>query len=254
VRFAETTPLYTLEELAERYKSRSTSRSVRNVIYGLAAQGRVRAVARGVYAGTLVPSPFNRYALPPKLAPDGVIAFHSALEYAGVANQIFHTVYYLPRRARKDVVFDQTTFHRVAPPRRLVRLEQADFQVETRSEGVRVTGRERSFLDCLMMLEYSSGLGELDRCLAMYPSFDFELGLKYLRVLSRPWLYARAGYLLDRHAERLFFEAKWRDIFLRHVPRGVAYLGRKEPGCRWVQTWNLMVPPALLPPPPKGSA
>ena len=253
VRFAETTPLYTLGELEDRYKSRSTSRSVRNVIYGLAAQGRVRAVARGIYAGTLVRSPFNRYALPPKLVPDALIAFHSALEYAGVANQTFHTVYYLSHRARKDVVFDQTTFHRVAPPRRLVRLGQADFQVETRPEGVRVTGRERSFLDCLMMLEYSGGLDELDRCLAMYPSFDFELGFKYLRLLSRPWLYARAGYLLDRHAKRLFFEAKWRDMFLRRVPRGVVYLGRKEPGCRWVQTWNLMVPPGLLPAPAEGS-
>jgi hypothetical protein len=67
VRFAETTPLYTIGELEDRHKSRSTPRSVRNVIYGLAAQGRIRAVARGVYAGRLVPSPFNRYALAPKL-------------------------------------------------------------------------------------------------------------------------------------------------------------------------------------------
>jgi predicted transcriptional regulator of viral defense system len=92
---------------------------VRNVIYRLVAEGRVRAVARGVYAGTLVASPFKRYALPAKLVPDAVIAFHSALEYAGVANQVFHTVYYISRRARGDLVFDQTTFHRVAPSRRL---------------------------------------------------------------------------------------------------------------------------------------
>jgi predicted transcriptional regulator of viral defense system len=254
VRFAETTPLYTVEELAERYKARSSRRSVRNVIYGLVAQGRVRAIARGVYAGTLLSSPFNRYALPGKLVPDAVIAFHSALEYAGVANQMFYTVYYLSRRGRKDVNFDQTTFHCVAPPKRLAQSRRGDFQVETRPEGVMVTGRERSFLDCLMRLEYSGGLEELDRCLGMFPSFDFEAGLKYLGILRRPWLYARAGYLLDRHAKSLFFEGKWRDRYLRRIPRGVVYLGRKEAGCRWIPTWNVMVPPALVPVRTEGSA
>ncbi len=254
VRFAETTPLFTVEELAERYRSRSSSRSVRNVIYGLAAQGRVRAVARGVYAGTLVSSPFNRYALPAKLVPDAVITLHSALEYAGLANQVFNTVYYLSRRARRDVVFDQTTFHRVAPARQLLRSRQVNFQVEARPEGVMVTGRERSFLDCLAMLEYSGGLEELDRCLGVFPSFDFEAGLKYLGILRRPWLYARAGYLLDRHAKSLFFEGKWRDRYLRRLPRGVVYLGRKEAGCRWVPTWNVMVPPVLASTPTEGTA
>jgi hypothetical protein len=33
-----------------------------------------------------------------------VITFRSALEYAGVANQVFHLVYYISRRARKVVV------------------------------------------------------------------------------------------------------------------------------------------------------
>ena len=245
VRFAETTPLYTLAELAERYKSRSSARSVRNVIYRLAAQGRVRAVGRGVYAGTLVASPFNRYLLPSKVVSDAVIAFHSALEHGGVANQVFHTVYYLSQCARRDVVFDGTTFHRVALPRRLVAAQRENFQVETGPEGVRVTGRERSFLDCLTALEYSGGAEELDRCLAMFPSFDFELALKYLCILRRPWLYARAGYLLDRHAKKLFFEGKQRDKFLRHVPSGVVYLELKGSGSRWVQTWNLMVPPVL---------
>jgi predicted transcriptional regulator of viral defense system len=183
--------------------------------------------------------------VPGTLRPDAVVAFHSALELHGVANQVFQTVYYLSTRPRKDLVFEATTYHCVVPPRRLVLGRRLDFQVEVSPDNVRVTGRERSLVDCLLFLENSGGVEELDRCLAMFPSFDLEIVLTYLKLLRRPWLYARLGYLLDRHAEELFFSGKWRDALLRRLPRGVAYLGRKQPGCRWVPTWNLMVPETL---------
>lgn len=54
--------------------------------------------------------------------------------------------------------------------------------------------------------------------LAMFPSFDFDVALEYLRLLRMPWLYARLGFLLDRHAEKLFFKGKSRDAFLRGFP------------------------------------
>jgi predicted transcriptional regulator of viral defense system len=123
-----------------------------------------------------------------------------------------------------------------------------DFQVETSRDKVRVTGREQSIVDCLAFLEYSGGVDELDRSLATLPSFDFDVALEYLRLLRMPWLYARLGFLLDRHAEKLFFKGKSRDAFLKRLPRGVAYLDRKRPGNRWVTTWNLMVPETLATP------
>jgi predicted transcriptional regulator of viral defense system len=245
--YVQTSPLFTLAELRERYDKERNKRSLRNMLYRLKRQGRVRKLTKGVYAGAFAAAPVNRYTVPSKLRQDAVVAFHSALEFHGVANQAFQTVYYLSTRPRKDVVFDGLVYHRVAPPRQLLRARRADFQVEVSRDSVRVTGRERSLVDCLMLLEYSGGTDELDRCLGMFPSFDFEAALEYLRLLRMPWLYARLGYLLDRHAEKLFFSGKYRDAFLRKLPRGVAYLEHKWPGGRWVPTWNLMVPETLAP-------
>jgi predicted transcriptional regulator of viral defense system len=76
-----------------------------------------------------------------------------------------------------------------------------DFLVETQG-GIRATSRERSLVDCLASLEYSGGIEELDLCLAAFPSFDFDAAFEYLRLLQRPWLYSRLGYMLDRHADR----------------------------------------------------
>lgn len=245
VQYAETSPLFTLADLRRRYGHRTNDAWIYAVLSNLKHERRVRALCPGVYAGTLSQVPLNRYAVPSKLREDAITAFHSALEFHGVTNQAFGTVYYLSQRPHRDVAYEQVTYHRVAPPRRLVEAGQADFQVETHAGGIRVAGRERSLVDCLHSLEYSGGVEELDHCLAMFPSFDFEAAFKYLRLLRRPWLFARVGYLLDRHTEKLFFTGKWRDAFLRRVPRGVVYLERKRPGCRWVSTWNLMVPPSL---------
>jgi len=245
--FAQSSPLFTLEELGHRYGKKKLSRSVRNMLYRLKRQGRVRQLTKGVYVGALATASVNRYGVPSKLRKDAVVAFHSALEFHGVANQVFQTVYYFSVRPRRDVAFDGVTYHCVAPPRQLVRAHRLDFQVELSRDRVRVTGRERSIVDCLVFLPYSGGVDELDRSLAMLPSFDFDIALEYLRLLRMPWLYARLGFLLDRHAEKLFFKGKSRDAFLKRLPRGVAYLDRKRPGNRWVPTWNLMVAETLAP-------
>jgi predicted transcriptional regulator of viral defense system len=99
----------------------------------------------------------------------------------------------------------------------------------------------------LLFLDYSGGVEELDKSLAMFPSFDFDAALEYLKLLRQPWLYSRLGFLLDRHADKMFFRDAARDQFLHHLPSGVAYLGNKRPGNRWVPTWKVMVPETLAP-------
>ena len=244
--FAQSTPLFTLAEARNRYRKDRPSRSILNQLHRLKRQGRVRQVASGVYAGALANIPVNRYSLPAAVREDAVIAFHSALEWHGVANQVFQTVYYLSRRARKDVVFDNLTYHCVTLPQILKTSRWRHFQIHLDAHHVRVTDRERSFVDCLMFLEFSGGVDELDKSLAMFPSFDFDAALQYLKLLKKPWLFARLGFLLDRHADKLFFRGPWRDKFLRYLPSGIAYLADKRPGNRWVPTWRIMVPQTLL--------
>jgi len=44
-----------------------------------------------------------------------------------------------------------------------------------------------------------------------------------MKLLRQPWLYSRLGFLLDRHANKLFLRDTVRDQFLRHLPTGVTY-------------------------------
>jgi predicted transcriptional regulator of viral defense system len=245
--FAQSTPLFTLGELRQRYGKKTGSRSILNMVHRLKQQDRVRQLTKGVYTGVLAAVALNRYRVPAALRSDATLALHSALEWHGVANQVFQTVYYFSARARKNVVFENVTHHRASPPVALARAQKERFQTQETSEGILATNRERSFVDCLLFLDYSGGVEELDKSLAMFPSFDFDAALEYLKSLRKPWLYSRLGFLLDRHADKLFFRDDARDQFLRHLPAGVAYLGNKRPGNRWVPAWKVLVPETLAP-------
>ena len=93
VQYAETTSLFTLDELRQRYGDRAGDRSIDSALYKLRRQKRVRAVCPGVYSGARSQVPVNRYAVPAKLREDAVVGYHSALEFHGLANQVFQTVY-----------------------------------------------------------------------------------------------------------------------------------------------------------------
>jgi predicted transcriptional regulator of viral defense system len=241
--YAQSTPLFTVQGARDLYGKDEHNRSIPNLLYRLKKQGRVRLVANGVYTGAFAATPLNRYRVPDALRDDAVVALHSALELHGVANQVFQTVYYFSARARKDVAFGGVTYHRVAPPKALA--SHPLFQTALGTDNVLVTERERSLVDCLMYLDYGGGAEEIDNSLAMFPSFDFDEALSYLKLLRQPWLYSRLGFLLDRHANKLFFRGKVRDHFLRKLPRGVVYLANKRPGNHWAPTWKLMVPETL---------
>jgi len=97
--FAQSTPLFTLKEVRERYGKDKRSRSLLNMLHRLKQQGRVHQLTKGVYAGALAAVPLNRYRVPSALRDDAVLALHSALEWHGFANQVFHAVYYFSARS-----------------------------------------------------------------------------------------------------------------------------------------------------------
>ena len=48
--FAQSTPLFTLREIRDRYGKGNQSRSILNMLHRLKQQGRVRQLTKGVYA------------------------------------------------------------------------------------------------------------------------------------------------------------------------------------------------------------
>jgi predicted transcriptional regulator of viral defense system len=251
-RFLSTHPVFRLEEFRAECGGGRSEDTVSNRLRQFVASGRLRLLFLGVYAvtplgqnaETFVPDPL---LVASRLTGDSLLAYHSAFEMLGYARQTFTQTTYLTTGPQRPRHLDQHTFVAVSPPRRLggewdrVAVET----VERQGLAVRTTCRERALVDCLDRRRYSGGFEELLACVGALPSLDFELLERYLVALGHPPLFARVGFVLERFADRLFFDDYWRERFSQRLPASPVYLLRREPGNVLVRRWRLLVPESL---------
>lgn len=252
--FLATHPVFRLAEFRQACCVHLSEGTVQTKLKRLKQAGRLRQLAAGVYA--VVPAGQNlgffapdRLLTASRLMPDSVLAYHSAFEALGFANQVFTQVTYLTahsHRVRRR--FFGSEFVALAPPTRLGSVwDQIGVDTGERSGlVVRLTGRERTLVDCLDRPSYSGGFEELLACATEIPSLDIDLVQSYLAARQSPTLYARLGFLLERFAEQWFVENAQLVELEAHLPKAPAYLLRREPGNVLIRRWNLLVPPYLL--------
>lgn len=252
-RFFATHPVFRLEEFRAACGEGRSDQTVRSRIKQFMASGRLKSLFPGLYAVTPLGEEAQTFTPAPllmasRMARDSVLAFHSAFEVLGYAHQPFSQVTYLTAAHRRTRRFGPHAFVALAPPGRLGH-DWRDLGAETvMREGLAVitTGRERTLADCLDRPRYSGGLEELLACVGSLPSVDFELLERYLLALGSPTLFARVGFVLEKFAERLFFDERWQARFARRLPKSPTYLLRREPGNVFVRRWQLLVPPGAL--------
>lgn len=253
--FLATHPVFTFREYAENFRGQKTESTCRTEVKKGIASGRLLTTGRGVYV--VVPPGHRRrgyladpYLLASKLGRDTVLAYHTALELLGHAQSVFHTYYYLSSVRSALFEFQGATFRRVAYPTALKQKGAAQFgvtNVERLGMTIRLTGRERTLVDCLNKLHYAGGFEELARSVESYPYVDFDQVLAYLELMGKPSLYGRVGYLLDLNRERFRFNENAAKAFLDRVPRAPAYLGGRQRGAVLNHKWNLLLPERLAP-------
>jgi len=233
-RFLARNPVFRLEEFRAALGAGRSAQTVRNRMTQFLASGRLVRVCRGVYAVTPLGEDPDSFALDPllvasRLSRDSVLAYHSAFEALGYANQVFSRTTYLTAGHRRERHFRGQTFVALAPPKCLGE-RWRDLGTETVSRSglaVMTTSRERTLVDCLHRPAYCGGLEEL-------------------LALRSPTVVARTGFVLERHSRQWHLERGWDERLTPYLPRSPAYLLRREPGNVLVRRWRLLVPASLL--------
>jgi predicted transcriptional regulator of viral defense system len=153
-RFLARHPVFRLEEFRAAFGRGRSDTTVRNRIAQFLKSGRLRLVSHGVYAvtppgedpGASVPDPL---LVASRLSRDSVLAYHTAFEALGYANQVFAQRTYLtagPRRVRQ---LGAQRFVPVCPPRRLGNgwAEIGVATVTRQGLPMKTTTRERTLVD-----------------------------------------------------------------------------------------------------------
>ncbi len=214
--------------------------------------GRLCAVRRGVYL-RLDPgqkpaeASVDALALASRLAPDAVLAYHTALEALGHAQSPFERLYFTTWSKTRALRFHGRQYVPVRPRERLFHAEDAfDVKLERAGLEVRVTSLERTLVDVLDRPDLAGGMEEVWRSLGSVEALDFAALARYAELVARPLLTARLGYVLEAHARRWLSPPRLLTALEEKRPAGPVYLDRRQPG-RLVRRWNLVVPPDMTP-------
>ena len=130
----------------------------------------------------------NRYQIASQLFPDAVVAYHSALEVHGLANQIYNVVYLFSKHRFKPFDYDSVQYIGVIPK----------VTPKTQSQNkITVTTLEQTVIDSIDALEKISGVEEIYKAMEICPSLDPDEILEILDNYHNKFLYQKTGYILE---------------------------------------------------------
>lgn len=230
--------LFTPADIAEQTKS---MRSAQTLLMRYQHQGYLSKVRRGLYCvnnlATGQPEA-NKFQVASTITPTSFIAYHAAMEYHGLAHQVYYDVAVGSEQAFNSFDFDGHHFA-------CIRLS-ADVGIETPKADfhVRVTNVERTIIECIDRIDLCGGWEELVNCLKSVQYMREEQLLTILRLYNKTALYKKAGFLFEQLAlpvsQDLLATCK------QYAKDSVTYLTSDGNSDTFQAAWRLYAPHNLL--------
>lgn len=224
-------------------KLTGSTESANSMLYTYKKKGLIESIRRDMYVTisleTNQPIP-SRYAVACRLSEGAYISHHSAFEYYGLANQVYHEVYVSAQIFFRTFDYDGVTYRRVKP--------RINMGVETKRDGVRITDTERTVLDGINDFERIAGLEELLRCMELVPYLNGEKLLSYLAEYKSGFLYQKAGFILEHYQKEFRLPDSFFDECRINIPQGKRYFynGIRHDSSVLYKDWLLYAPKDLM--------
>lgn len=253
--FLTTHSLFTREELAAVLRDRGRAEAtVDSHLARWRCQGRIVRVKQGVFArldarGDPNEAPLDFIALASRMAPDAVVAYHTALEAQGLAQSLFERLTFVTWTKTRPTSFEGRRFVPVRPRAPLFNADRGERWIERAERtGIefRVTTVERTVADVLDRPGLAGGIEEVWRSLLSVPALDPGPLEEYMTLLGSRTLAAKVGFFLETRREELAVPAGLLERLRARIPRAPVFMDRRRRG-RLVGRWALIVPADLVP-------
>ncbi len=178
----------------------------------------------------------TKYEIASNISKTSFICFHSALEYYGIANQVYNDV-----TVGSLTKFNNFTFHDnefiYKPVKSLALIN------DIASDDVRVTCLEKTIVDCIDEISFSGGIEEVLNALEQIKYLNEAKLIEALDEYNKMFLYQKVGYLLETYNYQLNLSKDFFDKCKSHVTNKVNYLMKDEfKKVSLNKDWNLLVP------------
>jgi len=220
----------------------------RKYVNKLIENGKLQRIRKGLY---LVLSPLDepekhevdKLLVASKIRAEYYLGFHTALEYYGCANSIHNEAYICVKQNHRFNPFQYKRFS-FKP----VFVKDVTFQVEQKhyqNNTVKVSSKERTFIECIDRVQYAGGWEECIKSLQGLGGLNLEKLLTLLHKYKNDNLYRRVGYVLELLKKRSPFYEHVDDQLLNeiqsHLKGTPRYLINRKKGVLQ-RRWRLYIP------------
>lgn len=201
--------------------------------------GNIKQVKKGLYA-LVDPSTggiyASRFQIASHLFDDSYFSYHEALEYYGLANQVFVSRFtYLTHVYVRDLDFEDVIY--------TSKKDECDLEIldQIVEENTRVVSLERAIVDSIDSPGYAGGLEEIENALDACRDLYIDKVVKMLEYYDKAYLYQKVGYLFEKHFGDRVPESFYQ-LCLSRSGNKVQYFEAKVGFAKLVLKWKLMVP------------
>ena len=205
--------------------------------------GFVSQIRRDLYTATDLANKANistKYEIASNITPSACLAYHSALEYHGLANQLFYEIYVSSGERFNNFEYngirytyiDSKISHGVINP--------------PMDSMVKVTDLERTVIDCIDCLGRSGGLEELVVSFSLITYLKEAQLLAYLNEYNKQILYQKTGFILSYFQNEMKLSNHFFNECRTKVGNSIRYLTYTYASNTYFKEWQLYAPENIL--------
>jgi predicted transcriptional regulator of viral defense system len=206
-------------------------------------QGLISQVRRDLYVATDLAtktSLASKFEIAGNITPSSYLACHAALEYHGLAHQVFYRLYIASNEAFRAFDYDGVSY--VCCP------SASDVGVvrPVTDAFVRVTDLERTMLDCINRIDLCGGLEELVQCFAVITYVNERKLLEYLHHFDKQFLYQKTGFILGYFQKEMNLSDAFFTLCQSKTGKSTRYLTDAPASDVYFREWKLCAPENIL--------
>lgn len=184
----------------EMFRGVGNRKTVSSLLYKYSRRNSIVRIRRNVYLPTNPADGFvdeNKYEIGCCSVPGAYISYHSAMEFYGLQNQVWHRIYLSSARRFRPFEFEFVEYMYAPDKYREGIVRPAE------NGNVRVTDPERTILDCIDRPDLAGGMEELVYNIDLMESVDEDRLLRYLPLYGKSVMYQKTGFILSLFKEQL---------------------------------------------------
>lgn len=205
-------------------------------------EDRIKRVKNGLYVtlDSMGSLSSNKFEIASKITETAFIAYHSALEFYGLANQVYNTVIVGSKTKFYTFEFDDIEYEGV-----MVKNYHGVNFIE--KANVRVSSLERTIIDCIDNINLAGGIEEVLNALEQVSKINESKLLAALSSYNNIFLYQKTGYILEHFKASMNLSDSFFIECENKVNNTVKYFLQDEySNIKYNSKWKLMSPVNLL--------